>query len=141
MWLCNNKGNTVKQLLFRHARLLGVVAIIISALTWTADLTGFVYECPYCRTQRTVIGLLGLLLLLPRPYMWGAKYIGGVIAAFGFSVGSTQHFSHWNKIISGKFEWGEQWYFNPWMLSGFALFIIFGLVLLLWVSDPYGEKE
>ena len=35
-------------------------------------------------------------------------------------------------IMRGEFEWGEQWYVNAWMLSGFALFIIVGLLLLIW---------
>jgi hypothetical protein len=31
------------------------------------ELAGTVYICPYCRVQRTVILLLGLILLLPTP--------------------------------------------------------------------------
>ena len=38
----------------------------------------------------------------------------------------------WAKISGGTFEWGERWFINPWMLSGFALFIITALVLLIW---------
>jgi hypothetical protein len=30
------------------------------------------------------------------------------------------------------------WYINPWMLSGFALFIITALVLLIWRGRPAG---
>ena len=41
-----------------------------------------------------------------------------------------------DRIMGGEFEWGEQWYVNPWMLSGFALFIIVGLLLLIWSWRP-----
>lgn len=121
--------------ILKNLKGVGFIAILISVATWAMDIFGVVYECPYCRTQRTVIGLLGIMLLLPRPFNWVIKYIGSVIAFFGLSVGSTQHFGGWRKIMSGKFEWGEQWYLNPWMLSGFALFIIMGLILLIWSAD------
>lgn len=114
----------------RNIRWLGILAIVISALTWTADLTGFVYECPYCRVQRTVIGLLGVIALLPNPAHWIARYVAAVLAALGVVVGATQHFGGWRKIFSGKFELGDDWYINSFFLSGFALFIIIGLLLL-----------
>jgi protein-S-isoprenylcysteine O-methyltransferase Ste14 len=55
-----------------------------------------------------------------------------VLAVFGLVVGSTQHFRGWARIMSGKFKWGDQWYLNSWMLSGFAILIIVALVLLIW---------
>lgn len=119
------------MLLNNHMRFIACAAIALSIITWATDITGVVYECPYCRTQRTVIGLLGLLMLFPRPFHWTIKYLAAVVGAFGFSVGSTQHFSGWRKIMGNEFEWGEQWFLNSWMLSGFALFIISGLVLLI----------
>jgi hypothetical protein len=33
----------------------------------------------------------------------------------------------------GKFEWGEHWYINSWLLSGCGLFLISGLLLLIWI--------
>ena len=126
------------QYLLRHRRLVGLAAIAVAALTWTVDLTGLVYECPYCRSQRTVIGLLGLLLMLPNPAHWLVRYASAVFAVFGLSVAATQHFRGWARIMGGKFEWGQQWYLNSWMLSGFALCIIVGLLLLIWSwkGDP-----
>ena len=56
--------------LHRHLRWIALAAIVISIATWTLDLTGLVYTCPYCRVQRSVIGLLGLLLLWPDPRGW-----------------------------------------------------------------------
>ncbi|PKP81700.1 MAG: hypothetical protein CVT79_09745 [Alphaproteobacteria bacterium HGW-Alphaproteobacteria-18] len=121
------------ELLLRHRRIVGGVAIAIAILTWTIDLTGLVYECPFCRSQRTVIGLLGLLFMLPNPAHWLVRYLSAVFAVFGLSVASTQHFRGWANIMSGEFSWGEQWYINPWMLSGFAIGIITGLLLLIWM--------
>ena len=122
--------------LIRKLRLLGLVAIAISIATWTLDLTGLVYECPYCRTQRTVIGLLGLLMLMPNPGHWLSRYVGTVLAALGVVVAAMQHFGGWKKVSAGTFSLGEQWYINPFLLSGIALFIIIGQVLLLYVVRP-----
>ena len=118
--------------LLRYRYWIAGAAILISAITWISELAGWVYVCPYCRTQRTIIGLLGVMLLFPNPGHWLSRWIGSTLAALGFSVAAAQHFNGWKKIMGGKFEWGEQWYINPWLLSGFALFIIMGLLLYLW---------
>lgn len=124
--------NDLPDLLLRRRRLVGLIAIAISLLTWAVDLAGLVYLCPYCRTQRTVIGLLGVLILLPNPAHWLVRYLTAVLAIFGLVVGSTQHFRGWARIMSGKFKWGDQWYLNSWMLSGFAILIIVALAMLIW---------
>lgn len=124
------------DMLLRYRFIVGVLAIIVCALTWASDLTGLVYECPYCRAQRTVIGLLGLLLLTPWYSHWFTRYLATIFAVFGLSVAATQHFRGWAKISGGEFEWGDQWYINPWLLSGCAIFIITALVLLIWRECP-----
>ena len=121
-WLLDNK------------KIVGIVAIVICILAWASELTDLVYVCPYCRAQRTIIGILGLFLLLPNPRNWINLYFASCIAAFGFYVASEQHFMSWKKIMGGTFEWGEHWYINPWLLSGCALFIISGLLLLIWTA-------
>lgn len=118
--------------LLRYRIVLGVLALIVCATTWALDLTQLVYECPFCRAQRTVIGLLGLILLLPWFNHWLSRYLAAVFGFFGLVVGSTQHFRGWARISAGEFEWGEQWYINPWLLSGCAIFIIMALLLLIW---------
>jgi len=124
------------DMLLRYRFIVGILAIIVCALTWASDLTGLVYECPYCRAQRTVIGLLGLLLLTPWYSHWFTRYLAAIFAVFGLSVAATQHFRGWAKISGGEFEWGDQWYINPWLLSGCAIFIITALVLLIWRECP-----
>lgn len=116
----------------QRLRVLGVAAILISLGTWAMDLAELVYHCPYCRTQRSVIGLLGLIMLLPNPGHWLARYVATVLAVLGLVVAAEQHFGGWKKIFAGTFSFGEQWYINPFLLAGCALFIITGQLLLLY---------
>ena len=122
--------------LHRHFRLIAAAAIAISALTWAVDLAGLVYNCPFCRAQRTVIGLLGLLMLVPDPRHWLVRWLAATFAGFGLVVGATQNFSHWRRINAGQFQLAEAWYVDPFLLSGAAVFIITGLLLLLWSWRP-----
>ncbi len=70
---------------------VGVLAIVISLGTWVIDYMGLVEPCVYCRTERTVIGLLGVLILLPIvPYI--SRYIAFVLGFFGAYVASQQVF-------------------------------------------------
>ena len=114
-----------------HSKIVGLVAIVISLVAWTSDLSGMVYICPYCRAQRTVIGILGLMLISPAATHWIAKYIGLVIGFFGATVAANQHFMGWKKISAGTFEFKENLVIDPFLLSGLALFGIIGLTYLL----------
>jgi len=110
-----------------HKRLvlLGLAFIAISIGTWAVDLMGLVYACPYCRAQRTAIGILGLIILLLRvlhPFV--ARYLALAVGGFGFVVGATQHFAGWRRIHAGEFELRDQWWIDPWLLSGCALLIL-----------------
>ena len=51
-------------------------------------------------------------------------------------VGAQQHFSHWRRINAGEFSLAEAWGVDPFLLSGAAIFIITGLLLLLWSWRP-----
>ncbi len=122
-------------------RLIGIIALIISVVAWVTDLTGVVYECPYCRTQRTVIGLLGIILMLPNPRHWIPRYIGSVLGFLGSNVAAVQHFRGWARVSAGEFKFNEKIYIDSFILSGFALFIIIGLVWLLLLSkEPVAEE-
>lgn len=122
--------------LHRHFRLIATLAIALSVFTWAVDLAGLVYNCPFCRAQRTVIGLLGLLMLVPDPRHWLVRWPATTLAGFGMVVGAQQHFSHWRRINAGEFSLAEAWWVDPFLLSGAAIFIITGLVLLLWSWRP-----
>ncbi len=112
-------------------RLLGAIALVIAIITWAVDISGLVYACPYCRTQRTAIGLLGILMMLPRPGHWLSLWLGTVVASLGMVVAATQNFGGWKKIWAGSFSLGEQWYINSFLLSGAAMFILSAQLLLL----------
>ncbi|MGO1541324.1 MAG: hypothetical protein ACTHZI_11935 [Luteimonas sp.] len=129
------------ETLHRHLRLIAVLAILVSVLTWTVDLAGLVYNCPFCRAQRTMIGLLGLLMLLPDPRHWLVRWLAAIFATFGLVVAVTQNFSHWRRINAGEFSFAEAWWVDPFLLSGAAIFIITGLVLLLWSWRPPGGAD
>jgi len=125
----------------QRLRLLGAVAIAISILTWTMELTGLVYVCPYCRTQRTVIGLLGLLMITPNPGFWITRYVGSVLAAFGLVVGATQHFNGWRKIMKGEWTLSPKVYDDAFLLSGAAICIIVAQILLIYAYRRAAAPE
>ena len=124
-----------------RVRLIGFVAIVISIVAWASDLTGFVYECPYCRTQRTVIGILGIFLMLPNPGHWITRYFATVIGFLGAHVAAEQNFRGWKKISAGTFTFNERIYIDSFILSGCALFIIVALVWLHYLVKPTVAPE
>ncbi len=96
---------------------------------------GMVYVCAYCRAQRTVILLLGLLMILPISHYWITRYVASVIGFMGAVVAVNQHFMGWVKISKGDFAFNEQLYVNPFLLSGGALFVIIGQLWLILGKD------
>lgn len=123
------------ELLLKYRIHIAILAILISVFAWMTELADWVYICPYCRVQRTIIGALGLLLLA-NPQHWLNRWVSSTLAVLGLVVAAMQHFNGWKKIMSGDFSWGEYWYANAWVLSGCALFIITGLILYLWAWRP-----
>lgn len=123
------------ELLLKYRIHIAILAILISLFAWATEWADWVYVCPFCRAQRTVIGLLGLLLLA-NPRHWLNRWIASTLAIFGLIVAGMQHFNGWKKIMSGEFTWGDYWWANAWVLSGCALFIITGLILYLWAWRP-----
>ncbi len=124
------------ETLVRNIRLLGMLAILLSIGTWVLDLADLVYTCPYCRVQRSVIGLLGLMMLLPNPGHWLSRYLGSVLGVFALVVGGMQHFKGWRRVSEGEFSLNEYWFIDPFLLSGVAIFVITGQVLLLYAARP-----
>ena len=115
----------------RNLRLLGAAAILISVITWGIDLAGWVYQCPYCRVQRTAIGVVGALMLLPDPRMWWIRYGAVAICFLGAHVASAQLFLVFRNLTSGQPS-------NPvnLVLATGALFILAGQALLLFTRKP-----
>lgn len=72
----------------RMVYIFGILSILICLGTWSIDLFGWVNPCLYCRIERTIIGLLGLIILLPKfPFNY---YLSFVFGFFGASVTSQQ---------------------------------------------------
>ena len=115
----------------RNQFALGVLAIIIGAGAWGLEFAGTVYICPYCRVQRTVILLLGVIMILPFTYHWVIKYLASVIGFLGAVVAVNQNFMGWVKISKGEFTFNEQLYIDPFLLSSGSLFIIIGQLWLI----------
>ena len=124
-----------------RVRLIGAIALVISIVAWWTDLSGLVYECPYCRVQRSVIGILGISLMLPTPGHWLVRFFAATIGFLGAHVAAAQNFMGWRRISVGEYSFHERFYIDPFLLSGCALFIIIGLAWLHFLVAPKLEAE
>src|SRR5262245_28526678 len=86
--------------IMRNTKLFGAISLLLCIVTWAFDLLELVYPCAYCRVQRTMIGLIGLIMLLPAPMSahWIALFIANTLAFFGAVVGVNQNFHIWMKL-------------------------------------------
>lgn len=89
------------------------------------------YVCPYCRVQRTVIGVLGVLTLFARPGSLIVPWLSYTAGGFAFVVAAMQHFNGWKRISAGDFSFNAQWYIDPWLLSGCAMLILVAQLMLV----------
>lgn len=110
---------------------IGALSVAVSVATWVMDLLHVVEPCGYCRVERTIIGLVGIVLLLPAARHWLAQYLAKLLGSFGFVVAATQHFGGWNEISKGQFHFVTPLYANSFLLSAGALFVITAQLLLI----------
>jgi hypothetical protein len=129
------RGKTLQALLdlmTKNLRPLGVLAILLCVGTWVLDLGGWVHPCVYCRTQRTVIGVIGAIMTLPDPRLWWLRYPALAFGLFGVHVACAQLFVIVRSINSGE-DFGG---LNLFMATG-SLFTLTGQALLLFMPrDP-----
>ncbi|WDD97572.1 hypothetical protein [Thalassomonas actiniarum] len=118
----------------RRIHILGAFFLVVSLLAWISDWTGLVYVCPYCRLQRTVIGILGFLMMFRGLHNIITIFIASVLGFMGAHVAAAQNFMGWLKINKGTFEFKGDIYLDPFLLSGAALFAIIAQVWLLVLS-------
>ena len=129
-----------------NIRTIGFIAIVICLGAWALEWAGAVYICPYCRVQRTVIGILGLLLILPSSRHWISRFLSGAIGYLGLHVAATQHFFRYRNLLgSERSEHAHGWitspfYLDSFLLSGAAIFIIIGLVSLT-IMQPFSSDD
>ena len=95
-----------------------------------------VYICPYCRVQRTVILLLGVIMVLPFSKHWITRYLSSVMGFMGAVVAVNQNFMGWVKISKGELVFNELLYIDPFLLSAGSLFIIIGQLWLILTKAP-----
>ncbi|MEF9388282.1 hypothetical protein V4890_22055 [Ralstonia solanacearum species complex bacterium KE056] len=81
-----------------------IASIAISMIAWTMDLTGLIYECPYCRVQRTAIGIVGLMMLTPFVKSIVVNWSARSVAGLGFVVAAQMHFLMIKDVLDGKME-------------------------------------
>jgi hypothetical protein len=84
----------------RLVKPLAWFAIAVSISTWVMELTGMVSVCPYCQTQRTMIGLVGIVMLLPWVNII-TLYCTLVLGSFGAYVAAMQV---WNNFLKKAFD-------------------------------------
>lgn len=77
--------------IMNYMRPLGFVAIFISLFTWGLDLGNYVSPCVYCQMQRSVIGLLGILMVLP-DYRYFTQLLTVIFGLFGTHVACAHIF-------------------------------------------------
>ena len=124
----------VLQLLTQNLRWLGLFGVFLCVSTWALDLAGWVHPCVYCRTQRSAIGLAGLVMMFPNPRLWICRYAVVVICFFGANISVAQLFLIVKSINAGE-SFGA---LNLFMASG-ALLTLTGQALLLFVPEEKPE--
>lgn len=112
------------DLLTEFSLFFAVLAIIMCVATWGMDLANMVYHCPYCRVQRTIIGLLGIALLLPKHKNNLLIFISFILAYFSADISGDQMFL---SVKEGTFPT-----INFFFASG-ALAYVSILMYLIWV--------
>lgn len=119
----------------RNIRILGVIAIIVGLGAWATEWMGWVYVCPFCRAQRTVIAILGGFMILPHTKHFIIRYITSILGFYGAFVASSQHFRGWVAIQRGeKNGLSETWWIDPWLLSFLAVCIIIAQIWLIFLN-------
>lgn len=121
----------IYALLVRNIRALGALAIAVAIVTWGMDLSGMVFECIYCRTQRTAIGIAGILMMLPDPRRWWIRYAASVVCFLGASVAAAQLFLVIRNVSSGK-----PLNVEVVILATGALFALIGQAMILYTPKP-----
>lgn len=99
---------------------LAIFSIIVSVFTWGLDIAGLVYACPYCQTQRTMMGLVGIIMLLPWKNLI-TDYFVLIFGVFGAYVAALQMFNNFYKSA-----WNEEFIY----LSTCAFLILIGQLLV-----------
>ncbi len=86
-----------RVLLSNYCRLIGAVTLSVSLITWWMDLADIVSVCIFCRTQRTALGLLGLIMLLPH-YRYLTILLASAVACVGLNASAEHLFLQFKRM-------------------------------------------
>ncbi|MBA2709589.1 MAG: hypothetical protein H0U57_03230 [Tatlockia sp.] len=109
----------------RIAFIFGILTLGVSLATWGLDFADLTIKCIYCQNERTMMGLLGLLLIFP-VYPYITRYLAYVFGFFGASVAAQQIMLVYKN--SGLFSF-------KFVLVASVLFIIIAQVYLISLQD------
>lgn len=90
----------ITEQLNQYGVAIGLFAIVCCLVTWGLDLSEMVIQCPYCRVQRTMIGVLGVMAILPKHRNGLLRYAAYSLTFFGADISVDQMFL---SIKSGDF--------------------------------------
>ncbi len=100
----------------------GLFLVVVSVVTWWMDYAGLVDPCIYCRTERTMLGVVGLVLLLDKTVL---HFLVSIYATlFGAYVSLAQVFLH---LRTGVFPNGE---YTVLAIGSTYLFIAAGVIII-----------
>lgn len=118
-----------------NIRVLGAVAIFVGLGAWYMDIMEYVYICKYCRTERTIIALLGVIMMFPSTKHFMVRYVTLILGLYGLAITSRHHFMGWSDINDGE-RWGfhEPWFMDPFVLSFLAIGILTAQVCLIFLN-------
>ncbi len=72
-----------------HIRLLGWLSVGLCLITWAAEFAGLVTPCVYCQTERTAIGVVGIVMIMQH-HRYVTMLFGLAIAFLGAEVAAAQ---------------------------------------------------
>ena len=86
--------------------------------------------------QRTVVLLLGVIMVLPFCHHWIARYLASAVGFMGAVLAVNQNFMGWVMISKGEFAFNEPLYVDPFLLSAGSLCLIIGQLWLILTEAP-----
>jgi disulfide bond formation protein DsbB len=120
--MSNSIDKLFYKLIIKYFWALAIIGILIASFTWYLDLSGFVNPCAYCRVQRTMIGVVSIVMLLPiRSYLTAIlqRFLGVLFVFVGASISVAQMFL---AIHDGTFPT-----YNSWLAMGALVFLFMQL--------------
>lgn len=128
--------------LLLNKRLVGMAILAIAIAAWAIDLSGLIYNCPYCRVQRTALALASIVLIFRLDRYLLGRFVATIFVIFGLIVAIMQHFNSIKKMNSGEYDWSALWIGSPWILSGLAVIaFVWQLFLILGLTDRTRQPQ